>query len=99
MSDEQPISVQIMDNEYRVACPPDEQDDLMTAAQYLNDTMSDIRDTGKVIGSERIAVMAALNISYELLRARKQSVQWEAELRQRGEELLQQLESALKIKQ
>ena len=95
MSEEKPITVQIMDSDYRVACPPDEQHDLMTAAQYLNDTMSGIRDTGKVLGSERIAVMAALNISYELLKTRRQATELEDTLRQRAEELLQRLGAAL----
>ena len=99
MSEEKPITVQIMDSDYRVACPPDEQNDLMTAAQYLNDTMSGIRDTGKVLGSERIAVMAALNISYELLKTRRQATELEDTLRQRAEELLQRLGSALNVQE
>jgi len=99
VSEEKPITVQIMDSDYRVACPPDEQDALLTAAQYLNDTMSGIRDTGKVLGSERIAVMAALNISYELLNTRQQAAQLETTLRQRAEELLQQLNAALNAQQ
>ena len=99
MSEEKPIIVQIMDSDYRVACPPDEQNDLMTAAQYLNDTMLGIRDTGKVLGSERIAVMAALNISYELLKTRRQGTELEDSLRQRAEELLQQLGTALNVQE
>ena len=99
MSDEKPITVQIMENDYRVACPPDEKDALLTAAQYLNDTMSGIRETGKVLGSERIAVMAALNISYELLNTRKQAAQVENIVHQRAEELLQQLDAALNVQQ
>jgi cell division protein ZapA len=84
-----------MDSDYRVACPPDEQEALHSAAQYLNDTMSGIRDTGKVLGSERIAVMAALNMSYELLNTRRQAAQTEEALCQRVEELVQQLNTAL----
>ena len=76
-AEETPISLLIMDSEYRVACPPDEQDALQAAAQYLNDTMQGIRNTGKVAGVERIAVMAALNISYELLNQQKQSARVE----------------------
>lgn len=75
--EETPISVQIMGSEYRVACPPDEQDALLAAAEYLNDTMQGIRNTGKVVGVERIAVMAALNISYELLTTRQHGSQLE----------------------
>lgn len=63
------VTVKILDKEYQVACPEDQESDLAVSAQYLDKQMRKIRDTGKVIGVERIAVMAALNISYELLRA------------------------------
>ena len=61
------ITVHILDKEYLVACPEDEKHDLMRAADYLDRKMREIRDAGKIIGSDRIAVMAALNISHELL--------------------------------
>ena len=51
----------------KVACPPDEELALTQAARYLDQHMRDIRSTGKVIGLERVAIMAALNISHELL--------------------------------
>jgi len=51
----------------RVACPEDEQKGLLEAVDYLNKKMSEIRDHGKIIGLERIAIMAALNIAHELL--------------------------------
>lgn len=63
------VTVTILDKSYQVACPPEQQADLTSSANYLDSQMRAIRDTGKVIGLERIAVMAALNISYELLRA------------------------------
>jgi cell division protein ZapA len=63
------VTVKILEKEYQVACPPEQQGELMISAQYLNKQMRGIRETGKVIGLERIAVMAALNISYELLQA------------------------------
>jgi len=63
------VTVKILDKEYQVACPEDQENDLTASAKYLDKQMRKIRDTGKVIGVERIAVMAALNISYELLHA------------------------------
>ncbi|MCB1842355.1 MAG: cell division protein ZapA [Halioglobus sp.] len=69
MSQPNTVTVKILDKEYQVACPEDQESDLAVSAQYLDKQMRKIRDTGKVIGVERIAVMAALNISYELLRA------------------------------
>ena len=66
-SNTQPTIVKILDKEYRIACEPDEIDGLRSSAQYLNDQMKLIRDKGSVIGADRIAVMAALNITHELL--------------------------------
>lgn len=63
------VNVTILDKSYQVACPSEQKADLVTSANYLDSQMRSIRDTGKVIGLERIAVMAALNISYELLQA------------------------------
>jgi len=62
-------TVKILDKEYQVACPEDQEAQLVVSAKYLDTQMRNIRDSGKVIGLERIAVMAALNISYELLQA------------------------------
>ncbi|HQU16846.1 MAG: cell division protein ZapA [Chromatiales bacterium 21-64-14] len=62
------VSVHLLDKEYLVACPEDEQDGLLTSARYLSGRMKEIRDSGKVVGMDRIAVMAALNITHELLQ-------------------------------
>ena len=64
------FSVTILEKEYQVACPKDQQAELLLSARHLDEQMRAIRSTGKVIGLERIAVMAALNISHELLQAR-----------------------------
>lgn len=75
----QTVSVKILDKEFQVACPTDQQQSLLQAAQHLDKQMRDIRTTGKVIGLERIAVMAALNISHELLQTKQQGTSSEAE--------------------
>ncbi len=69
MSEEHPkaISVSILGKEYLISCDDDERSELISAADYLDDKMREIRDSGKVIGTDRIAVMAALNIAHELL--------------------------------
>jgi cell division protein ZapA len=64
------LDVSIMGREFRVACPEDEQAELLSAVSYLDRKMREIRDSGKVIGVERIAIMAALNIAHELLTTR-----------------------------
>ena len=61
------ITIHILDKEYMIACNEDERHDLQRSADYLDKKMREIRDSGKIIGSDRIAVMAALNISHELL--------------------------------
>jgi cell division protein ZapA len=64
------LGVTILGREYRVACKEGEREELEQAVQYLDRRMREIRDSGKVAGAERIAVMAALNIAHELLRTR-----------------------------
>lgn len=75
----QTVSVKILDKEYQVACPTEQQQGLLQAAQHLDAQMRDIRSTGKVIGLERIAVMAALNISFELLQTQQQGASSQSE--------------------
>ena len=67
MSEARSLQITIMGRDFRVACPEEEQAGLLEAVDYLNKKMIEIRDTGKVIGLERIAIMAALNIAHELL--------------------------------
>jgi len=64
------LDVSILGREYRVACKESEREELLQAVQFLDHRMREIRDSGKVAGTERIAVMAALNIAHEVLRAR-----------------------------
>ena len=73
MSPGNTVTVKILEKEYQVACPEDQVAELVVSAKYLDKQMRSIRDSGKVIGLERIAVMAALNISYELLQASDQT--------------------------
>lgn len=61
------VEVNILDKEYLVACPPEQRDALRESARHLDAKMREIRATGKVFGTERIAVMAALNITHEML--------------------------------
>ena len=68
MSQPNTVTVKILDKDYQVACPREQEAELVVSAKYLDKQMRSIRETGKVIGLERIAVMAALNISYELCR-------------------------------
>lgn len=69
MSKETPnaVSISILGKNYLIACQEDEKSELLSSASYLDKKMREIRDHGKVIGTDRIAVMAALNIAHELL--------------------------------
>ncbi len=67
MSTSKTMNVTIMGREFRVACPDEEREELLQSVSYLDKRMREIRDSGKVVGSERIAIMAALNITHELL--------------------------------
>ena len=68
MTDNNTLEVKILEKEFLVACPPDKRTSLLNAAHHLDGKMREIRASGKVHGTERIAVMAALNITYELLQ-------------------------------
>ena len=61
------LEIKILDRELRIACPEEERGELLDAVAYLDKRMREIRDAGKIASVERIALMAALNITHELL--------------------------------
>lgn len=75
MNNPNTLAVHILDKEYLVACPPDAREGLRQAAAQLDQKMREIRQTGKVYGTERIAVMAALNLTYDLQQQSTMSTQ------------------------
>lgn len=62
------VTINVMGREFRVAAPGGEERQLVASVEFLNKKMREIRDTGKVVGNERIAIMAALNIAHEFLQ-------------------------------
>jgi cell division protein ZapA len=66
-----PVSITILDKEYTVSCPEGEKEALLASARMLNERMRQVRDAGKVLGTERMAVMAALNLVHELGQERE----------------------------
>lgn len=66
------VVVKILDKEYQVSCPPSEQDALLKSARYLDENMRKIKSRGNIHGLEKIAVMAALNITHEMLAKSQQ---------------------------
>lgn len=96
MSDpSRPLSVRILEKEYLVACAPDERTDLLDSAEFLNGRMKEIRDGGKIVGLDRIAVMAALNLAHEVLQLRARDIGAEQETGHRLRALRERVESAL----
>lgn len=62
-----PVSVTILGKDYQIACPEEEKEALLSSARLLNSNMEKIRASGKVVGLDRIAVMAALNIAHDFI--------------------------------
>jgi cell division protein ZapA len=93
-ADSKGLQINVMGREFRVACPENEQQGLLEAVAYLNKKMGEIRDNGKVIGLERIAIMAALNIAHELLATKVGGFDI-AELKRRMESMESMLDRAI----
>ena len=93
--DQARVSVRIMEKEYVVACPYEERSALLDAAEFLNARMREIRDTGKVVGLDRIAVMAALNLAHEILTGKDRESRLDNGVGQRVRALRERVEGAL----
>jgi len=89
------VSVRILEKEYQVNCPDDEIDELNASARYLDAQMRGIRDSGKVLGLDRMAVMAALNIANDLLRIKNERATVATTIERKVAELTQRVTSAL----
>jgi len=95
MSDAARVSIRILEKEYQVACPPEERNALLDSAELLNAKMREIRDSGKVVGLERIAVMAALNIANDLIRSRDRGEVLETKAKAKVRAMRERVEGAL----
>ena len=89
------VSVRILDKEYQVACPANERTDLLDSAEVLNAKMREIRDTGRIVGLDRIAVMAALNMANDLLHAQTRDKFLDGDVSNRLRVISDRVESAL----
>jgi cell division protein ZapA len=93
--DQARVSVRIMDKEYVVACAYDERSALLDAAEFLNVRMREIKDSGKVVGLDRIAVMAALNLAHEYLKGKDRESKLDSGIGHRVRVLRERVEGAL----
>jgi len=90
------LTLTLFGREFRVACPDGEEKQLIASADYLNRKVKEVRDTGKVVGNERIAIMAALNIAHELMSKKGNSASFDdTEIRRRISAMQETLETAL----
>jgi cell division protein ZapA len=93
--DSKPMRIHILDKEYLVACPDNEREALFASAELLTEKMKEIRDTGKIVGADRIAVMAALNMAHELLEQRTTKDDFQITISKRIRALQDKIDSAL----
>lgn len=95
MSEAKPVSVNIMDKEYLIACEESEKEQLHTAVKMLNQKCTEVRNSGSVIGTERIAVMAALHMAHELIDHQNQNKDYTSKVDDDVRRLRQKIEEAL----
>jgi cell division protein ZapA len=93
------VNIKILDKDYQVACTQDERPQLLDSAELLNLKMKEIRDGGRVVGLERIAVMAALNMANELIRSRDRGESLETKAKAKLKAMRERVESALQTNQ
>ena len=93
-NDPMTVTVQILDKEFRIACPEEEHESLMASAHLLNMKMKEMRDN-RVVGQDRIAIMAALNIAHELLQTQNKSEKYVSSMSNRIQNLQSRIENAL----
>lgn len=95
MNKAEPLTVKIMDKEYRIACPEEEKDNLRASAELLNEKLNEIKQQGSVIGTERIAIMTALNMSHEILHSQSLVVE-HGDLNQRIDDLSERISESMR---
>lgn len=89
------VSVRLLDREYQVACPADQRSALLDSAEYLDSKMREVRDSGKVVGLDRIAVISALNLANELIALRRTGSVVDGDVGAKLRSLRERVETAL----
>ena len=92
----EPVSVTILEKKYQFACEPDQRNDLIEAARHLDETMTAIKDSGRLMSLERIALQAALNFSAEIVKMQRYEHSREEKIDRKIRLLADQLDDALK---
>lgn len=89
------VTVRILDKDYQVACPPEEKVNLLKSAEHLNARMKEIRDSGKVVGLDRMAVMVALNLANDLLKIEEAVSEIDGEVTERVRKMRARMDEVL----
>lgn len=89
------VAINILGKEYLISCPEGEEESLLKSARHVDDKMRDIRNSGKIIGSDRITVMAALNIAHELVLLQQQMTGIDGDAVSRLTQMQQKISSKL----
>ena len=89
------VSVEILDKEYMIACPPEEREALQESARQLNERLRQVRDSGKVLGTERMAIITALNVVHEMEQQRRQRAVTAATVQQDIDRLANKISGAV----
>ncbi|HXN15777.1 MAG TPA: cell division protein ZapA [Usitatibacter sp.] len=90
------LTISLLGREFRIACPEGEEKELLASVEYLNRKLKEVRDTGKAVGNERIAIMAALNIAHEYMSNKAPNAAFDgASFRRRIVAMQETLDSAL----
>lgn len=89
------LNVHLLGKAYRIACPPEEEVHLLEAAAYLDEKLTEARSSGKIVGTDRITLMVALNLAAEVIQLRDKSAQHEADMQAVYERLQRMVDSIL----
>ncbi len=93
MSSKEAVTVNVLDREYRIACEPGERRQLLDAADYLDQQMRGIRDGANIVGMEKVAVLAGLNITNEFLKVKSREETVSSNVAERLKSLRSRLEA------
>lgn len=89
------VTVRLLEKDYQISCPEEERAALMESADYLSEKMKEIRDSGRVVGLDRIAVMAALNLAHDFLQSQTEGAGIADNMLQRLKLVNDQMDDAL----
>ncbi len=93
------VHVKILEKEFQLGCSPEERGDLLDSVELLNNKMREIRDSGKVTGIDKIAILAALNLANELIQSQGKGEALEVDAKKQIQAMREQVETALQSSQ